>query len=123
MKISKSRLVELINEELERDEKQQIAEYVYQPAMPIRTPERDMGSGLQHDLLGLMNVETGDPDAVYNNCKIVLRVLEEMPYEYIRNEVAGSFIKDAHEAIIEALEEYEEGAARDEDIKKLKHRD
>tara|TARA_B100000287_G_scaffold399526_1_gene417908 strand:+ start:1471 stop:1842 length:372 start_codon:yes stop_codon:yes gene_type:complete len=120
MKISRNRLVELINEELERDEKQQVQEYTYQPAMPIRTPERDMGPGLQQDLLGLMNVETGDPDAVYNNCKIAVRILEEIPYEYVENEYAMELIKDAHEALIDVLDDYSEKAERDEDIKKLR---
>lgn len=101
MKINKSRLIEIIKEEVEKDAL--VEDYGYaqlaqsDPANYIG--RNDMpNSGNARGINDLVDAADTSPKALFNNIQIVSRVIEEIPFHEVYNE----FVKDG---LIDVAEE------------------
>ena len=123
MKISKSKLKKIIDEELERDalEEQTLQEYAnadaigagYVPPVPGSLEQQGL------DLGGIMNVEGGNMEAIYNNMQIVSRIMEQIPFHLIEDEYLKEELLDVTEGVREVLDEIAELDEKEEQLKQL----
>ena len=123
MKINKSKLKEIIDEELEREalEEQALQEYAnadaigagYVPPVPGSLEQQGLDMG------GIMNTETANMEAIYNNMQIVSRIMERIPFHLIEDEYLKEELMDVTEGVRDVLDEIAELDEKEEQLKKL----
>tara|TARA_R100000808_G_scaffold18898_2_gene41282 strand:+ start:540 stop:926 length:387 start_codon:yes stop_codon:yes gene_type:complete len=114
MKISKQRLVELINEELEKDAQEVLNEYgAYtaissgvgdNPALRNSTHPDPVNDLKSLEVGQLDDIATTGLDGLFNNVQIASRIIEDLPFEEISNSNIADMLVDAAELIRAALD-------------------
>lgn len=108
MKINKKRLVEIIKEEVEKD----LLEEAYSPGItePVNYVSRnehpnDMNSRGINDLV---DASDAHPKALFNNCQIVSRIVEEIPFHDVHNESVREGLISVADELREILDDLAE---------------
>jgi len=124
MKVSKIKLKQIIDEELERDaqEEQALNEYANADAIGagyIPPVPGSLEAGGVADLGALMNMDGGDMEAIYNNIQIVSRILEKIPFHLLEDEYLKEECLDITQGVRDVLDELSELDEKEEHLKQL----
>ena len=124
MRITKQRLVELINEEIEKDALETLNEYgPYSSISPgggtnpylKRATHPDPINDLKALEVGqLDDIATSGMDGLFNNVQIASRILEDLPFEEITNSNVADMLVDAAELLRASLDNISKDREREE---------
>lgn len=114
MKITKQRLIQLINEELQRDAEASLNEYGAYTAISSGVGDNPALRNHNHpdpinDLKSLEvgqldDISTTGLDGLFNNVQIASRIIEDLPFEEISNSNISDMLVDAAELMRAALD-------------------
>ena len=124
MKVSKIKLKQIIDEELERDaqEEQALNEYANADAIGagyIPPVPGSLEAGGIADLGATMNMEGGDIEAIYNNMQIVSHIMERIPFHLLEDEYLKEELKEITQGVRDVLDEISELDDKEEHLKQL----
>ena len=124
MKISKQRLVELINEELEKDAQEVLNEYgAYtaissgvgdNPALRNSTHPDPVNDLKSLEVGQLDDIATTGLEGLFNNVQIASRIIEDLPFEEISNSNIADMLVEAAEFLRAALDKISMEREREE---------
>jgi hypothetical protein len=124
MKISKQRLVELINEELEKDAQTALNEYGAYTAISSGVGDNPALRNNNHPdpVNDLKSLEVGQLDDIattgieglFNNVQIASRILEDLPFEEISNSNIADMLVEAADFLRAVLDKISMEREREE---------
>ena len=124
MKITKQRLVELINEELAKDAQEELNEYGAYTAISSGVGDNpalrnnyhpDPINDLKSLEVGLLDdIATTGLDGLFNNVQIASRIIEDLPFEEISNSNIADMLVEAAEFLRAALDKISMEREREE---------
>ena len=124
MRITKQRLVELINEEIEKDALETLNEYGPYSSLSSgggtnpylkRATHPDPINDLKALEVGqLDDIATSGLDGLFNNVQIASRILEDLPFDKITNSNVADMLVDAAELLRASLDNISKDREREE---------